>query len=75
MPQVETGAIIPSIERSEHERVERMTAEESRKQKEEEQRKEHERRLTQGAEELARFHRMKKMRSASEAAKASLEEF
>lgn len=73
--QVEVNTIILSAAQSEREQSGRITEEESKKRKEKEQNEEHEKRIVKAAEELARFHKMKQTRSASEAVKTSLEEF
>lgn len=74
-PRVHVANSIEPAERNEAERLRRIAEYETRKREEEERTREQERREARAAEERARFHKMKQTRSATEAAKASLEEF
>lgn len=74
-PDIRVADPIKPAERAESERLRRIAEDETRKQMEEERIREQEKREAKAAQERARFHKVKQTRSATEAAKASLDEF
>lgn len=74
-PRFHSVTPIQQAERIEAERLNRISEDENQKRKEDERINEQEKREAKAAEERARFHHVKQTRSATEAAKASLEEF